>query len=193
MACNKIDPFQGCGSEEHKGYFSRPHWTRRHFFQLMGAGVTASILSKKAEGADTVAQAAATPINKAKNVIFVLLAGAPSHTDLFDLKFIKGTTPDAVKPDTINGVMWPTGILPKLGSSFSDLAVIRSLRSHALVHSLAQTWTQIGRNPAAVLGDVSPNVGSLVAIEKDQLRSPGNVFPTFLALNSPGAVGSGYF
>ena len=189
----KIDPFQGCGSEEHKGYFSRPHWTRRHFFQLMGAGVTASILSKRAEGADTIAQAAATPINKAKNVIFILLAGAPSHTDLFDFKFIKGTTPDATKPDTVKGVLWPTGILPKLGNSFGDLAVIRSLRSHALVHSLAQTWTQIGRNPAAALGDIAPNVGSIVAIEKDQLRAPSNVFPTFLALNSPGAVGSGYF
>ena len=189
----KIDPFQGCGSKEHKGYFSRPHWTRRHFFELMGAGVTASILTKKAQAADTIAQAPATPVNKAKNVIFVLLAGAPSHTDLFDFKMIKGTTPDAAKPDTIKGVLWPTGILPKLGNAFGDLAIIRSMRSHALVHSLAQTWTQIGRNPAAALGDVAPNVGSIVAIEKDQSRAPSNVFPTFLALNSPGAVGSGYF
>ena len=189
----KIDPFHGCGSEEHQGYFSRRHWTRRHFFQLMGAGVTASVLAKTAQGAETVAQAAATPINKAKNVIFVLLAGAPSHTDLFDFKYLKGTTPDATKPDSIKGTMWPMGILPKLGNAFGDLAVIRSLRSHALVHSLAQTWVQIGRSPAAVLGDVAPNVGSIVAIEKDQLRTPNNVFPTFLALNSPGAVGSGYF
>src|SRR5258708_6358291 len=181
MARKSVDPFQGCGSKEHKGYFSRPHWTRRHFFQLLGSGVTASILAKKAEGADSTAQAAATPINKAKNVIFVLLAGAPSHTDLFDLKVVTGTTPAAVKADTINGIMWPFGIMPKLGAGFGDLAVIRSLRSHALVHSLAQTWTQIGRNPAAVLGNVSPNVGSLVAIEKDPLRSPANVFPTFLA------------
>jgi hypothetical protein len=198
MARNRFEALiaqanQGCGSAEHKGYFSRAHWTRRHFFQLAGAGITASILSKKAEAADTEPQAAATPINKAKNVIFVLLAGAPSHTDLFDFKYLKGTTPDATKPDTIKGVAWPTGILPKLGAAFGDLVVIRSMQSHALVHSLAQTWTQIGRNPAAVLGDVSPNVGSLVAIEKDPLRSPTNVFPTFLALNSPGAVGSGYF
>ena len=189
----KIDPFQGCGSEEHKGYFSRKHWTRRHFFQLAGAGVTASILGRKAEAADTVAQAAAVPIDKAKNVIFILLAGAPSHTDLFDFKVIKNTTPAAAKADTIKGIMWPTGILPKLGASFEDLAIIRSLRSHALVHSLSQTWIQIGRNPAAVLGNISPNIGSIVAIEKDQQRSATAVFPTFLALNSPGAVGSGYF
>ena len=190
----KIDPFKGCGSEEHKGYFTRRHWTRRHFFQLAGAGITASILTKTAQGAETKAQAAATPVNKAKNVIFILLAGAPSHTDLFDFKYLKGTTPDATKPTTLKGgVMWPSGILPKLGDAFSDLAIIRSLRAHALVHSLSQTWIQIGRNPAAALGDIAPNVGSIVAIEKDQLRTPKNVFPTFLALNSPGAVGSGYF
>ena len=189
----KIDPFEGCGSEEHKGYFTRKHWTRRHFFQLAGTGITASILGKKAQAAQTDALGDATPINKAKNVIFVLLAGAPSHTDLFDFKVISGTTPAAAKADTIGGVLWPTGIMPKLGAAFGDLAIIRSMRAHALVHSLSQTWTQIGRNPAAALGSISPNVGSIVAIEKDQLRSPTNVFPTFLALNSPGAVGSGYF
>jgi len=67
------------------------------------------------------------------------------------------------------------------------------MRSHALVHSLAQTWTQIGRNPAAALGSIAPNVGSVVAIEKDKERKAGQIFPPFLALNSNGAVGGGYF
>ena len=65
------------------------------------------------------------------------------------------------------------------------------MRSHALVHSLAQTWTQIGRNPAAALGNIAPNIGSVVAIEKDNERKPSQVFPTFLALNSGGGVGVG--
>ena len=66
------------------------------------------------------------------------------------------------------------------------------MQSHALVHSLGQTWAQIGRNPAAALGNIAPNIGSIVAIEKDPLRQPGQVFPTFLGLNSPGGVGAGY-
>ena len=83
--------------------------------------------------------------------------------------------------------------MPKLGrTSTSDFAIVRSMRSHALVHSLAQTWNQIGRNPAAALGNIAPNIGSIVAIEKDKERTPGQIFPTFLALNSNGAVGSGY-
>jgi hypothetical protein len=60
------------------------------------------------------------------------------------------------------------------------------------VHSLAQTWTQIGRSPVAALGDVSPNIGSVVALEKEAERNPNQIFPSFLALNAAGAPGSGY-
>lgn len=174
----------------------RPHLSRRQFFQLTGAGITGSYLAGQARATDLLWQAPVTTINKAKNVIFILLAGAPSHTDLFDFKLVDGVTPTAtVKPDTINGVAWPTGTLPKLGAAFknSDLSVVRSMRSWALVHNLAQTWTQIGRNPAAALGDIAPNMGTVVALEKTPERLPSHVFPTFLALNSDGAAGSGYF
>jgi hypothetical protein len=177
---------------DHKTYFNRPHWTRRHFFELLGAGVGGAVLSQRyAKAADVTATGAATK-NTAKNVIFILLAGAPSHTDTFDFKNVAGTTPASFAPQTVNGVLWPTGILPKLGNSLSDFAIVRSLRSHALVHSLAQTWTQIGRNPAAALGNIAPNIGSVVAIEKDKERTPGQIFPSFLALNSNGGVGAGY-
>jgi hypothetical protein len=131
-------------------------------------------------------------MNTAQNVIFILLAGAPSHTDTFDLKMVGGVTPASFAPDTVNGILWPTGLLPNLAQHLSDFAIVRSMQSHALVHSLAQTWSQIGRNPAAALGNIAPNIGSIVAIEKDGQRRPGQVFPAFLGLNSPGGVGVGY-
>jgi hypothetical protein len=74
-----------------------------------------------------------------------------------------------------------------------DFAIVRSMRAWALVHQLGQSWVQIGRNPAAVLGNISPNIGSVVAIEKEKERLPGQVFPTFLALNSANGAGPGYF
>ena len=89
--------------------------------------------------------------------------------------------------------MFPTGLLPKLATHAGDFALVRSMQSHALVHSLSQTWVQIGRNPAAALGNIAPNIGSVVAIEKDKERKPSQIFPTFLALNSGGGVGPGYF
>ena len=177
----------------HPTFFNRPHWTRRHFFEIAGAGVTGAFLSERYAKAADVTSSGATPKNTAQNVIFILLAGAPSHTDTFDLKVVNGVTPTSFAPEKLNGVLWPTGLLPNLGQQLSKFAIVRSMQAHALVHSLAQTWTQIGRNPAAALGNIAPNIGSVVAIEKEKYRQPGQVLPTFLALNSGAGVGAGYF
>ncbi|HYA16471.1 MAG TPA: DUF1501 domain-containing protein, partial [Bryobacteraceae bacterium] len=176
-----------------KSFYARPHITRRRFFNIAGAGVTASYLASKLPATSVVTSTPVQTINTAKNVIFILLAGAPSHTDTFDLKVLNGTTPTSFAPETVNGILWPTGLMPKLGAMTNQFAIVRSMQAWALVHSLAQTWTQIGRNPAGVLGNVSPNIGSVVAIEKEPERTVGQVFPTFLALNSDGAAGPGYF
>jgi len=175
---------------DHKTFFNRPHWTRRRFFQILGTSVTGAFLAERYAKAADVATTGAATKNTATNVVFILLAGAPSHTDTFDFKMVNGVTPTSFAPQTINGVLWPAGLLPKLGQAFSNskLSIIRSMQSHALVHSLAQTWTQIGRNPAAALGNIAPNIGSVVAIEK---ATPGQLFPAFLALNSGACVGNG--
>ncbi len=174
-------------------FSQRPHLTRRRFFNIAGTGVTASWLASKLPAAPVISSTPVPMMNKAKNVIFILLAGAPSHTDTFDLKVVNGTTPSTFAPDTVKGVAFPSGLMPKLAGMMNQFAVVRSLQAWALVHSLAQTWTQIGRNPAGVLGNVSPNMGSVVAIEKGNEHTPSQVFPTFLALNSSGAAGPGYF
>ena len=122
----------------------------------------------------------------------MLLAGAPSHTDTFDLKVVNGTTPAAMNPTMINGVNWPVGLLPNLAKQLPNMAIVRSMNSWALVHSLAQRWTQIGRNPAASLGDIAPNIGSVVALETAAQRLPNQVFPAFLALNSASGADNGY-
>ncbi len=172
-------------------YFRRPHWTRRNFFKILGSGVAGAYLAREAKAAACSSENVTT-INKARNVIFILMAGAPSHVDTFDFKMTNGITPAAANPATVNGIYWPTGILPNLADHLGDIAIVRSLQAHALVHSLGQTWVQIGRNPAAALGNIAPNIGSIVALEKAAERKPSDVLPTFLGLNSDGAVGSGY-
>ncbi|HZT31722.1 MAG TPA: DUF1501 domain-containing protein [Bryobacteraceae bacterium] len=189
----KFDRFVSRYPHPHQPFFHRPHWTRRRFFQILGSGVTASFLAERyARAADVSTSASVTTQNTAKNTIFILLAGAPSHIDTFDFKLVSGVTPDSFAPASISGVTWPSGLLPKMADQLKNIAIVRSMRAWALVHSLAQTWTQIGRNPAAALGNIAPNIGSVVAIEKDPLRLPSQVFPTFLALNSASAAGSGY-
>ena len=179
-----------------EAFFKRPHLSRRAFFEIAGSGLIASWLPLSAERAKACAVQTSSPVapkNTAKNVIFILLAGAPSHTDTFDLKVLNGTTPSKFNPTVINGVNWPTGILPQIGQQLGNMAIVRSMQSHALVHSLAQHWTQIGRNPSAALGNIAPNIGSVCALELDKQRQPGQVFPAFLGLNSASAVGNGYF
>ena len=174
----------------------RPDLSRRRFFNIAGAGLVGSYLAgsaKQAKACTVQVSQQVTTHNTAKNVIFIMLAGAPSHTDTFDLKVLNGTTPAAFNPTTINGVNWPMGIMPKMGQQLGKMALVRSMSATALVHSLSQRWTQIGRNPSAALGNNAPNIGSVVALEKAGDRQPGQVFPTFLALNSASAPGNGYF
>ncbi len=194
MSTLKFDNMDQDFTPSRKPFFNRPHWTRRQFFQIAGTSLMGSYLVERYGRAAEVTPSGVSTLNTARNVIFILLAGAPSHVDTFDLKVVNGVTPTAFNPETINGIAFPTGLLPGLAQHLQNksFSVVRSMRSHALVHSLAQTWTQIGRNPAAALGNVAPNIGSIVAIEKDGQRQPGQVFPTFLALNSPSGVGQGY-
>lgn len=187
----KFNRFMERHPHPHKVFFERPHWTRRQFFEIIGAGVTASYLVGRAPAAEIASQPVATQ-NKARNVIFILMAGAPSHIDTFDFKMVDGVTPSNFNPTTISGLQWPAGILPKLADQIPNLAIVRSMRSHALAHALGQTWTQIGRNPSAALGDIAPNIGSIVAIEKDPERRANQIFPAFMALNSPSGIGGGY-
>lgn len=179
----------------HKFFFERPFYSRRGFFQMMGAGLTGSFLTARQAQAgvtDIVSRGNPQLLNTAQNVIFILLTGAPSHTDLFDLKMVDGVTPASFKPEKINGVDFPTGIMPNLAKAMPDLAIIRSVRSWALQHTLAQTWAQIGRSPAAALGDIAPNIGSIIAADKAAERKASDTFPTFLALNANDGIGSGY-
>lgn len=176
-----------------KPFFERPHLSRRQFFSLAGAGVTVAALPPALRAAEVMQCLPAATLNRARTCIFVLLSGAPSHVDTFDLKIVNGVTPvSEFRPETRNGILWPVGIMPGLAGQLDKLAIVRSVRAWALVHNLAQTWAQIGRNPAAALGDIAPHIGSIVAIEKEPERQSHQVFPTFIALNSNSASGSGY-
>ncbi len=173
---------------------TRPFFTRRRFFEVLGAGVSGAVLAQPAftQNTGVIARGNPTLLNKARNVVFVLLPGAPSHTDTFDLKVLNGVTPTSFNPETVNGILWPTGLMPKLATNLPDMAIVRSVRSWALQHNLAQAWAQIGRSPAAALGDIAPNIGSIVSVEKKGDRRPTDTFPTFLGLNANDMIGSGY-
>ena len=171
-----------------------PHVGRRTFIQATSAGLSGFFLSPLARHvqAATTAQYDAHLVNRARNVIFILLPGAPSHSDTFDLK--PGPyTPADFNPTTKNGVLFPQGLMPNLFNHLDKIGIVRNLRSPALVHGLQQVWAQIGRNPTSLMGKIAPNLGSVVALEFEKERQPNQKLPGFLALSAGNVVGSGYF
>jgi hypothetical protein len=169
---------------------------RRVFFKIAATGVAGYFVSPMEMFAQTVTSNPQAPIlGTAKNCIFFLMAGAPSQTDTLDLR-VGSWTPKDFAPTTINGIDWPNGLLPNLGTQLglNRFSIIRSCQSIALVHPLLQNWNQIARNPASATGKIAPNIGSVVALEMDPQRTSGQKLPGFLSLNGGGSLtGPGYF
>ncbi len=161
---------------------------RRIFFKTALAGVAGYFASPLRLPAQTFASVPDPPLlGTAKNVIFILMAGAPSQVDTFDLK-VGPWTPDNFNPTTINGIDFPVGLLPGISQQLHHISVVRSMQSTALVHPLLQTWTQIARNPTSATGKIAPNIGSIVALETEPERRSDQPLPGFVSLNTGGRV-----
>lgn len=177
-------------------FWKKPALSRRIFFRHMASAVAGYYLLPQ-RPLETVAHAAVTPINKAKNVVFILLSGAASHVDTFDLKEGAWNTSDVnalLQPTTFGSLRFPQGLMPKLAANINELALVRSTRSWAVAHGLAQTWWMMGRNPISGIGRISPHIGSVVSRELTP-ADRSNTVPAFVALNSQGSTtpGQGYF
>ncbi len=193
----------GCNGEHSRmmSFISGPGFSRRQFFRVGGIGLTGYYFTRILRPIDVLAQSKAQTAGTAKNCIFVFLAGAPSHVDLFDYKedadvgrpSTVGGQPLNLMPETYNGVKMSRTLLPNMSDLLGDTLIIRSVLSKALAHQLAQTWAQIGRSPTGALGNVSPNIGAVVALETESRRKPSDVLPGFVAMNSLNLAGAGYF
>src|SRR6185369_17010985 len=94
-----------------------PGFSRRRFLQIAGTGLVASyfadVLNPSLLQARTVAPNVALR-KTAKSAIFIFLAGAPSNTDMWDLK--EGPwTPSVFAPTDFNGgaFRFPQGLMPE--------------------------------------------------------------------------------
>jgi hypothetical protein len=171
-------------------FWRLPHIGRRMFFRHMATAMSGYfLLPSRPMG--TIAKAAVTPIGTAKNCIFILLTGAPSHTDTFDLK-VGSWTPAYFNPTSFGDLRFPQGLMPNIANQLDSIAVVRTVRAWAIAHGLAQTWVQIGRNPVSGLSKIAPHIGSVVAMELG--GNPNDrTLPAFISLNAGDGPGAGYF
>src|SRR5216684_4130057 len=151
--------------------------TRRHFFQQTGFGIGSlalcSLLNERAFGAqsgDTMLPKAPHFAPKAKRIIFLFMAGAPSQLDLFDYKpalnqydgqpvpqdvikgerfaFIKGTPKLLGSPHTFarHGQCGAelSNLLPHLATIVDDIAIVKSMQTTQFNHAPGQIFMSTG-------------------------------------------------
>src|SRR5712691_2375308 len=173
---------------------NRQQITRRWFFKECGVGLGAialgSLLSEgklsaanKISGTNPLAPRQPHFEAKAKNVIFLFMAGAPSHLELFDNKpalakmdgklpppdLLKGYRAAFINPNsTFLGPKFKfakhgkcgaelSELLPNLAKTVDDIAIVKSLHTDAFNHAPAQIFMNTGSQQFG-----RPSIGSWV-------------------------------
>ena len=191
---------------------SNPRIARRHFFQDCGVGVgrvaLASLLANGAHARAEQGGAFHFP-GKAKRVIYLFMAGAPSQLELFDYKpKLKELEGKPIPPSVVRGqryafiqpnaaVLGPrfkfakhgesgaeiSEMLPHFASIVDDVAMIRSVHTDKFNHAPAQLFANTG---SGIPG--RPAMGSWLSYG---LGSEANDLPSFVVLQSGGSVSGG--
>ncbi|MFN0124359.1 MAG: DUF1501 domain-containing protein [Blastocatellia bacterium] len=175
--------------------------TRRHFFQTAGLGLGAVALDtmwQREALAQAVARRALDHAPKAKNVIFLFMAGGPSQLDMFDPKpalnkyhdqpipdelvkgerfaFIKGTpvclgSPFKFSQHGQSGAVM-SELLPHLARHADELAIIRSMSTTQFNHAPAQIFLNSGHQ---IPGRPSMGAGLMYGLGSENKDLPGFV------------------
>jgi len=194
--------------------------TRRHFFQDCGIGLgKIGLAATMAGGFDQLLHAASTtnPLSpekthfpaKAKRVIYLFMAGAPSQLELFDDKpKLRELSGKSIPPSALEGerfafiqpdaaVLAPqfpfrkfgqsgaklSDRLPFLGRVADELAIIKSMHTDSFNHSPAQLFQNTGsRIPGR------PAMGSWISYG---IGSEADDLPSFVVLKSGGNISGG--
>ena len=187
--------------------------TRRWFFQQCGVGLgtvaLGHLLAESGYAAPTTSERsdplAPNPPHhaaRARNVIFLFMAGAPSHLELFDYKpqlaKFDGTRPPAeliegyraafIDPNsTLLGPKYTfarhgrcgaelSELLPRLAETVDHITIVKSLATNAFNHAPAQIFMNTGSTQFG-----RPSIGSWVTYG---LGSESRDVPGFVVLNS---------
>jgi hypothetical protein len=182
--------------------------TRRWFFQDCGVGLASAALYSLL-GIPTAGLAAPTAANpmlpktphfapKAKRVIFLFMAGAPSHLELFDNKpelakwdgklppaeLLKGYRAAFINPNSV--LLGPkfkfakhgkcgaelSELLPHLATVVDDIAIVKSMATDAFNHAPGQIMMNTG---AQQFGRPSMGAWSLYGLGSEAQDLPGFV------------------
>src|SRR5215207_10774115 len=199
---------------------ARQHLTRRWFFRECGVGLGAvalgQLLSRDAQASPTSSMLprVAHFAGKAKRVIYIFQAGAPSHLELFDHKpelakrdgqlppaeLLKGYRAAFINPKS--ALLGPkfkfarhgkcgmelSEVLPHTAKIADDICLVRSLQTDAVNHAPAQIMMNTGSQQFG-----RPSFGSwtLYGLGSESANLPGFVVLTSAKGTSGGASNYG--
>jgi hypothetical protein len=186
--------------------------TRRHFFGKVGLGVGALALQQLAAGRSSRAASTEAPANrlapvvssfapKAKAVIYLHMAGAPSQLDLFDYKpelvrlngkdcpdeFLKGKRFAFIKgvPKMLGSPFkwaqhgpsgaWLSDVWKHLPGVLGDVSIVKSMNTEQFNHAPAQLLLQTGTQ---LLGGASMGSWATYGLGTENQNLPGFVVLT---------------
>jgi len=186
--------------------FTESPIARRWFLQQcgigLGAAALASLAGKPAFGAEALGAKPPHFAPKAKNVIFLFMAGAPSQLELFDykpaLQRLDGTLPPAellenyraafIDPNSklLGSVYefdrygeagtWVSELLPHFTTIVDDVTLVKSMVTDAFNHAPAQVLLNTGSQQFG-----RPSIGSWVTYG---LGSENRDLPSFVVFSS---------
>ena len=150
---------------------------RRDVLKLGGYGLLGAFAQQAVWPVQARAAGKANPRGTARFVIVIELAGAISHIDTFDFKEGQGTPKDLDVRPVKNNLYLSHRLFPELSSEMDKVTVVRSMKSHEVVHFRGQYYTQAGRplNPAQAAE--IPSVGSVIAYELEGTRKDTDTSP----------------
>ena len=169
---------------------------RRDLLKLGGYGLLGAFADQAMMPLQLRAAGKTNPRGTARFCIVIELAGALSHIDSFDFKENEGTQKDFDVRPIKNDLYLSHRLFPELSKEMDKVSIVRSMKSHEVVHFRGQYYTQAGRplNPAQA--SEIPSVGSVIAMELEPQRRPGDTFPTYvgcgLDTSGCGALSTGF-
>ena len=188
--------------------------TRRHFFRDCGVGIgkvaLASLLAQSASASENPFAPKPTHFPaRAKRVIYLFMAGAPSQLELFDNKpklaelegkpippsVVKGQRYAFIQPNA--AVLGPrfkfakhgqsgaelSAMLPHLAKVVDEIAIVRSVHTDKFNHSPAQLFVNTG---SGIPG--RPAMGAWLSYG---IGSDADDLPSFIVLKSGGSLSGG--
>ena len=123
---------------------------RRDLLKLGGHGLLGAFASQAMLPVQVRAAGRANPRGTARFCIMIELAGALSHIDSFDFKEDAGTQKDFDVRKIKDDLYLSYRLFPEMSKEMDKVAIVRSMKSHEVVHFRGQYYTQAGRplNPA---------------------------------------------